>query len=76
VPEEQKEWVRSLAEHLQNNGIQTRLDQWDLKFGMDVVHFIEVGISEADHVLMVCTPEYAERANSAKDGVGWEKLGW
>ena len=71
--EEQKEWVRALAERLQNNGVDTRLDQWDLHFGMNVARFMEENISDADFVLMVCTPGYAERANSTKGGVGWEK---
>lgn len=71
--EEQKEWVRGLAEHLQNNGVRTTLDQWDLKFGMNTMRFMEESIADADYVLMVCTPKYGERANGTTGGVGWEK---
>lgn len=71
--EEQKDWVRTLAERLQKSGIMTRLDQWDLQFGMNVPRFMEENIAESDYVLMVCTPRYAERANSTQGGVGWEK---
>lgn len=38
----------------------------------DLHLFMEEGIREADFVVMVCTPEYARRANERKGGVGVE----
>lgn len=71
--DEHKDWVRGLAEQLQGSGIKTRLDQWDLRFGMNITQYMEENIANADYVLMVCTPGYANRANGAQGGVGWEK---
>lgn len=66
--------MRSLAEQLQSAGVKTYLDQWDLRFGMNVPQWIEESIASSDYILLVCTPKFAERANSMKGGVGQEKV--
>lgn len=67
-----KNWVRtSLAERLMASGIRVILDQWHLKFGSDLPYFME-NASRADSVLLVCTPDFALRANSRQGGVGYE----
>ncbi len=43
----------------------------DCRSGSDLPYFMETLISEADYVIMVCTPEYAGKANSGKGGVGY-----
>jgi hypothetical protein len=48
-------WVRLLAEQLRRGGVEVTLDQWDLRPGGDVVRFLDLGIRDADRVLMVCT---------------------
>jgi hypothetical protein len=49
------------------------LDEWDLHDYHDDLHlFMETGIRESDFVVLVCTPEYARRANDRKGGVGVE----
>ena len=68
-----KEWVRSLAEKLQENGVYTFLDQWDVSLGTDLPQFMETSIRESDFVLLICTKAFAEKANSGKGGVGYEK---
>jgi len=69
---EHKEWVRTqLAERLMAGGIRVILDQWHLKFGSDLGVFMET-LSRADFVLIVCTPEYAARADNREGGVGYE----
>jgi len=71
--DEHSAWVRQLAEHLQRNGVNTILDQWDLRPGMDMAHFMEKSISSSDYVLLVCTPLFSQKANEGIGGVGYEK---
>jgi hypothetical protein len=68
-------WVISLAERLQGkSGVEIILDQWKLIPGRDRLVFMEQGIEESDFVIVVCTPAYAERANSREGGVGYESM--
>src|SRR5690606_32955167 len=65
-------WVRTaLAERLMATGIRVILDQWHLKFGSDLPLFME-NAARADAVLLVCTPTFAQKANTRKGGVGYE----
>jgi len=68
-----KAWVRVFAERLRTDGVDIRLDQWDLHPGADFLHFMESAIRESDYVLLICTPAFAERANARRGGVGYEK---
>lgn len=68
-----RDWVRGLAEELVKNGVSIKLDQWDLAPGMDLPHYMEDSIIQSDFVLLICTPEYAKKANAQQGGVGWEK---
>lgn len=72
--QEHKKWVLDLATRLRNNGVDAILDQWDLKPGGDLTHFMERSLSSADRVLMICTEKYVEKANSGAGGVGYEKM--
>lgn len=72
--QEHKKWVLDLATRLRNNGVDAILDQWDLKPGSDLPHFMEQGLIAADRVIMVCTAQYVEKANSGAGGVGYEKM--
>lgn len=72
--QEHKKWVLDLATRLRNNGVDAILDQWDLKPGDDLPHFMERGLASADRVLMVCTEKYVEKANLGAGGVGYEKM--
>ena len=69
-----KMWVAKLATDLRANGVEAILDQWELGFGMDITHFMESGIRDASRVVIVCTPEYARKADAGKGGVGYEKM--
>lgn len=68
-----KDWVRSLATNLQDNGIHIYLDQWDIYLGKDLPKYMETSIRESDFVLLVCTPNFAQKANKGLGGVGYEK---
>jgi formylglycine-generating enzyme required for sulfatase activity len=72
--EAHRAWVRRLAERLLEGGVEVTLDQWDLPFGADVVRFMELGIRDADRVLMVCTANYVAKAEERKGGAGYEGM--
>jgi hypothetical protein len=72
--EEHKKWVLEFATMLRNNGINATIDQWDLKLGYDVPTFMEKNLANSDYILLVCTDQYVEKANSGVGGVGYEKM--
>lgn len=69
-----KEWVLDLATKMRASGIDANIDQWDLRPGDDLGHFMETNLVAADRVLMVCTEKYVEKANAGLGGVGYEKM--
>ncbi len=71
---EHKKWVLDFATTLRNRGVDAVLDQWDLKPGDDLPHFMETQLEAADYVLMICTEKYVEKANAGEGGVGYEKM--
>lgn len=68
-----RDWVRGLAEQLEANGVEMLLDQWDVRPGLDLPAYMETSVREADFVLLVCTPTFAQKANAGRGGVGYEK---
>ncbi len=71
--ENHRHWVLKLAAELLKNGIQVLIDEWDLdNYKNDLQFFMESGIREANFVIIVCTPNYCERANARIGGVGVE----
>jgi len=69
-----KSWVLDFATTLRNRGADAILDQWDLKPGDDLPHFMETEIAQCDYVIMICTETYVEKADAGKGGVGYEKM--
>ena len=68
-----RRWVLKLAADLIRNGVKVLVDEWDLsEYGGDLNVFMEAGVRECDYVLLVCTPQYAKRANARTGGVGAE----
>lgn len=72
--QEHKKWVLEFATRLRNNGVDAILDQWDMKPGDDLPHFMERGLVAASRILVVCTDEYVRKANAGAGGVGYEKM--
>jgi hypothetical protein len=71
--ESHRHWVLKLAADLIRSGVNVLVDEWDLRDYNDDLHlFMESGIRESDFVVLVCTNEYARRANDRKGGVGVE----
>lgn len=67
-----RDWVASLSEKLRGDGINVRLDRWELGPGHDLLQFMEQAIRESDFVLVVCTPKYKQKSDSRTGGVGYE----
>ena len=71
--QEHCDWVRKLATRLRECGIDAILDQFHCAPGTDLTKFIEKAIRESAFVLLVCTPNFARRADAGVGGVGYEK---
>ncbi|NQY29172.1 MAG: toll/interleukin-1 receptor domain-containing protein [Flavobacteriaceae bacterium] len=68
-----KKWVVKLANYLiEKGGCEVILDQYDLKAGDNMVHFMEDGVSVADKVVLLLTPNYKLKADKRQGGVGME----
>lgn len=71
---EHKEWVLKFATTLRQRGVDAVLDQWDLKPGFDLPHFMETELASCDYAVMVCSERYVAKANGGEGGVGYEKM--
>jgi len=70
---EHQEWVLNLAKDLMEKfGVNVILDQFELSAGKDLTYFMESSIEKADKVLVILTPNYKQKAESRKSGVGYE----
>lgn len=72
--QEHKKWVLDFATRLRNTGIDAIIDQWELKPGDDLPHFMETHLANSDYIVMICTEKYVAKANSGVGGVGYEKM--
>ena len=70
--EEHKAWVRKLSDDLQKNGVYVILDQWELKVGQLIPHFMRTSIKEAERVICIMTPNYKKKTDKLEGGVGYE----
>ena len=70
--EEHKTWVRKLADDLSALGdFEILLDQYMPK-GYSFTRFMELGLTRADKVLVIGTPQYKQKAETGK-GVAFEE---
>jgi hypothetical protein len=67
-----KKWVKNLATQLRDNGIDAKLDQWEVIPGDQMPHFMEKSVRENDFVLIICTPKYKTKSEARIGGVGYE----
>ena len=72
--EDHKSWVLKLASDLRSHGVNTILDQWDLRLGSDLRFFMENGLSDANLVLCICSESYVNKVNSGSGGSGYEGM--
>ncbi|MGV2853023.1 toll/interleukin-1 receptor domain-containing protein [Glutamicibacter sp. AGC13] len=71
--DQHNDWVLRLSKRLVHNGIDVVLDQWDVRLGADLPHFMEQGLMGADRVIVICSDAYIAKANAGERGVGYEK---
>ena len=64
--------VASWAVRLRGDGIDIKLDKWQVVPGDQLPKFMEKEIRENSFVLIVCTPRYKWRADNREGGVGYE----
>ena len=72
--DQHQKWVVSLATFLRQNGVEARLDIWNLRHGMYLPQFMANELTLADRVIIISNEEYAMRADGILGGVGWETL--
>ncbi|MDT0678685.1 toll/interleukin-1 receptor domain-containing protein [Autumnicola musiva] len=69
---ELKKWVKDLAKKLREEGVDVKLDQWELEPGDQMTHFMEKSVRENNYILIICTPSYKNKSEERKGGVGYE----
>ncbi len=67
-------WVMELATRLQQDGIEVKLDRWDLSVGHDKYAYMESMVTDPSvtKVLMICDSTYQRKADHREGGVGTE----
>lgn len=70
--ETQWKWVQDFATRLRSDGLDAKLDKWELKPGNSVTRFLETAIRDNDFVLLVCTPKYKEGFDLRLSGIEYE----
>ena len=70
--EEHKTWVLSLAQRLIGDGVDITLDQFDMRLGTNLTHYMENSMKESDRVIIIMTENYKLKADGRKGGVGYE----
>ena len=69
--EPHKEWVRTLAGHLEAAGFEVLYDRGQ-QLGARLPHFMEQMVSQSLRVLVICTAKYKQRFDQRQGGVGYE----
>ncbi len=67
-----RDWVREFATRLRADGIDCKIDQWELVPGDQLPEFMDRSVRDSDYVLIVCTPKYKARSDARQGGVGYE----
>lgn len=71
---EHSSWVLKLATDLRSHGVNSILDQWDLRLGNDLRFFMENGLSSSALVLCVCSEKYVQKVDTGIGGSGYEGM--
>lgn len=71
---EHRLWVTQLATSLRHDGIDVVLDQWHLGPGEELSAFMIKAVAESDRVLVICTEQYAKKADGRQGGAGYEQM--
>lgn len=68
--QEHNDWVYRLANDLKGE-FDVIIDT-DLRVGAEISRFMETSVRDSDKVILILTPEYKDRADGRKNGVGME----
>ena len=71
--EPHKSWVKELAARLRSDGVDVKLDEWEVSLGDPITKFMGSVIRESDFVVIICTPRYKARSDKGIGGVGFEE---
>jgi hypothetical protein len=72
-----KDWVRTLGERLEREGIEDQaesrrvkvfFDEWDINYGANIVNRLNHGLSRSRHLVARLSPEFME--------ANWPNHGW
>jgi hypothetical protein len=69
-----EDWVMNLATQLVQDGVEIKLDKWDLRPGHDAYKYMESMVTDptVTKVIVISDKAYAEKADNRKGGVGTE----
>lgn len=70
--EPHKAWTRELSARLRGDGVDVKLDQWELVPGDQLTEFMERAVRDSEYVLIICTHKYKEKSERRVGGVGYE----
>lgn len=70
--DEAKAWIKLLATRLRGDGVDAKIDQWEVVPGDQMPHFMEKSVRDNDYVLIICTPKYKVKSDGRQGGVGYE----
>ena len=71
---ENKKWVKDLVVKLRRNGVDARLDRFNMKVGTDLPQWMTNEVIMAEKVLLICDARYVKKADIHKGGAGWETM--
>jgi hypothetical protein len=74
--DEYRLWVERFATRLREDGIDARLDTWELRPNDSIPEFMNREIRKADWVLVLCSPEYQAKVRITEDGTRVSGVGW
>jgi formylglycine-generating enzyme required for sulfatase activity len=71
-----RQWVRELAARLRADGVDVRLDAWNLEERDHIPEFMNREIRLASRVLVLCSPAYQAKVRATEDGARVTGVGW
>lgn len=72
--QEHSDWVKSLADKLLADGIETIIDNYDVSSSDRLSKFMESSIRDSDYVIIIYTEKYKSKANNIEKGVGYDGI--
>ena len=75
-----KDWVRTLGERLEREGIEDRdesrrikvfFDEWDINYGANIVNRLNDGLSRSRYLAAILSPEFLESSWANQEWTHW-----